>query len=297
MFTQCTHCQAIFRVNMRELTVSKGLLRCGECLEVFDSSESLSTTMQKPFVASKADTSQTDVQTHTTETISKEKQQTIKALDDWQNSASKQPTQNQIDLRQSPTEAPKVAPTVQSTAPSKMSVKTAPSNAVPEKKINLQKPAPKNKFQQLLSNIRHAKTTLIAKNKPWHLAIVALLAGLLVFQIAYNYRHLYLDTLKYEPEKIQMLNHSVFAHPIEKNVLLISASIENTADFDQGFPILEVKLTNSKAEIVALRRFSPDEYLDNYSANTLLIKNRATSIKLKIEDPGNQATRFQFNFF
>jgi len=248
MFTQCTHCQAIFRVNMRELTVSKGLLRCGECLEVFDSSESLSTTMQKPFVASKADTSQTDVQTHTTETISKEKQQTIKALDDWQNSASKQPTQNQIDLRQSPTEAPKVAPTVQSTAPSKMSVKTAPSNAVPEKKINLQKPAPKNKFQQLLSNIRHAKTTLIAKNK-------------------------------------------------QKNVLLISASIENTADFDQGFPILEVKLTNSKAEIVALRRFSPDEYLDNYSANTLLIKNRATSIKLKIEDPGNQATRFQFNFF
>jgi len=93
-----------------------------------------------------------------------------------------------------------------------------------------------------------------------------------------------------------MLNHNVFAHPIDKNVLLISASIENTADFDQPFPTLEVRLTNSKSDLVALRRFTPNEYLDNFTKNKLLTKNRATSIKLKIQDPGNQATRFQFDF-
>jgi len=93
-----------------------------------------------------------------------------------------------------------------------------------------------------------------------------------------------------------MLNHNVFAHPIEKEVLLISASIENTADFDQPFPILEVRLTNSQSELVALRRFSPEEYLDKFTAATLLRRKQATSIKLKIKDPGSQATRFQFDF-
>lgn len=265
MFTQCTNCKAIFRVSMREVTVSKGLLRCGECLEVFDSSKNLSTTMQDPFVS-------VDVNdTHSLEKLSKENLQTISALDDWQSSPTKQPTQNQVDLRQSPTKA--------------------------QKKPKVPRKARKAKERTTQTKTSKGKSKASPKSKKqWPLIIASLLACLLVFQIAYNYRHLYLDTLKYEPEKIQMLNHNVFAHPIEKNVLLISASIENTADFDQSFPTLEVRLTNSQAELVALRRFSPDEYLDNYSSKTLLIKKRPTSIKLKIEDPGSQATRFQFNF-
>ena len=267
MFTQCTNCQAIFRVSMREVTVSKGLLRCGECHEVFDSSKNLSTTMQDPFV-------NVDLEDSVSlKNLSEENLQTISALDDWQSSPTKQPSQNQVDLRQSPTTEPKVQK-----KPKKAKVKTKATSNKDKKNTN-------------------TKTAKGSKSKnKWPLIIASLLAVLLISQIAYNYRHLYLDTLKYEPEKIQMLNHNVFAHPIEKNVLLISASIENTADFDQAFPILEVRLTNSKAELVALRRFSPDEYLDNYSSKTLLVKKRATSIKLKIEDPGSQATRFQFNF-
>ena len=51
MYTQCTHCKAIFRVNMREVTVAKGKLRCGECQKVFTSTETLSTTIPDAFVA------------------------------------------------------------------------------------------------------------------------------------------------------------------------------------------------------------------------------------------------------
>jgi hypothetical protein len=104
------------------------------------------------------------------------------------------------------------------------------------------------------------------------------------------------DASEYQSDKIQMLNHNVFAHPIDPGVLLISASIENRADHDQPYPILEVRLTNSKSEVVALRRFTPDEYLDNYSKGLLIKKNQISSLKLKIKDPGNQATRFQFDF-
>lgn len=257
MFTQCTNCQAIFSINMREVTVSKGFLRCGECHIVFDSSKNISTTMQAPFVA-------VDIKM-----LSEENLQTLSALDDWQNNSASISKEEQINLRQSPTKAHISNET--GTSDSKVKTKGVEKSALET------------------SN----KKTFKSK---WPFIAAILLGLLLVFQVAYNYRHLFLDTLKYQPEKIQMLNHNVFAHPIEKDVLLISASIENTAEFDQSFPILEVRLTNSKAELVALRRFSPEEYLDNYSANTLLIKKRATSIKLKIKDPGNQATRFQFDF-
>ena len=94
MFTQCTNCQAIFSVNMREITVSKGYLRCGECHAVFDSSKSLSTTMQAPFVA------------QTAKAIAKENLQTMSSLDDWQSNSSNNPENEQIDLRQSLTAEP-----------------------------------------------------------------------------------------------------------------------------------------------------------------------------------------------
>ena len=45
MYTQCSHCKAIFRVTMKELTAAQGLLRCGECDAVFDAMKALSTTL------------------------------------------------------------------------------------------------------------------------------------------------------------------------------------------------------------------------------------------------------------
>lgn len=45
MYTQCSHCRAIFRVTMKELTAAQGLLRCSECDTIFDAMKSLSTTL------------------------------------------------------------------------------------------------------------------------------------------------------------------------------------------------------------------------------------------------------------
>ncbi|OQX13710.1 MAG: hypothetical protein BWK73_11365 [Thiothrix lacustris] len=45
MYTQCNHCNAIFRVTMKELTAAQGLLRCGECDNIFDAMKSLSQTL------------------------------------------------------------------------------------------------------------------------------------------------------------------------------------------------------------------------------------------------------------
>lgn len=45
MFTQCTHCKAVFRVTMKEITTAQGKLRCGECANTFDAMGTLSNTL------------------------------------------------------------------------------------------------------------------------------------------------------------------------------------------------------------------------------------------------------------
>ena len=45
MYTRCSHCSAVFRVTMKELTAAQGKLRCGECSGVFNAMDSLSTKL------------------------------------------------------------------------------------------------------------------------------------------------------------------------------------------------------------------------------------------------------------
>ena len=236
MFTQCEHCHAIFRINMREVTVAKGQLRCGECHQVFNASKSLSTTMPEPYSEQQVEYLQGN--SETTESSQTQRDTDI-------------PANNKQTMNQPEIERPRLI----------KGIEKEPENSP-----------------------RWLKLTAI------------LLAAMLALQVLYNYRERFTDAIEYNPDKIEMLNHNVFAHPIEPGVLLISASIENRADHDQPYPILEVRLTNSKSEVVALRRFTPDEYLDNYNKGLLIKRNQISSLKLKIKDPGNQATRFQFDF-
>ena len=230
MFTQCEHCKAIFEINMREVTIAKGLLRCGECHQVFNGSKTLSTNMPEPY--------------------SEKAVEYIKN----QEPAEIRHTDITTDNTQKTDKQPRVKPEIKGVEKDSDGI-----------------------------DLR--------------LKIVALLLFLfLLVQVLYNYKDEILGVNRYKPEKIQMVNHNVFTHPIEKGVLLISASMENNANFDQKYPILEVRLTDSQSKLVALRRFTPSEYLDNYNEEMLLKKNLVTSLKLKIKDPGSKATRFQFNF-
>ena len=220
MYTQCENCKAIFNVNMREVTIAKGKLRCGECNEVFNATATLSTTIPE----------------------------TYEELEAAKNSKLKK-QEKTIDPRD-------------------------------EDRIIHEKPRKKTKKKKL--------------NK-WFIGAL-LLALLLLAQVLYNFRHLFLDTPRHEPEKIQMLNHNIFAHPNEAGALLISAVIENTADRAQPYPTLELRLENSQSKLIAFRRFLPKEYLVNYSKRLLIPSKKPISLKLKIKDPGKDATRFQFKF-
>jgi len=220
MYTQCENCKAIFNVNMREVTIAKGKLRCGECNEVFNATANLSTTIPE----------------------------TYEELEAEQNIKIKKEEES-IDPRDD-------------------------DRIIHEK--------PKKKAKKIKLN--------------WWFIGAFLLAALLVAQILYNYRYLFLDAPRHEPEKIQMLNHNIFAHPNEAGALLISAVIENTSKRAQPYPALELRLENSQSKLIAFRRFLPKEYLANYSKGLLIPPKKPISLKLKIKDPGKSATRFQFKF-
>lgn len=209
MYTQCTHCAAVFRVNMKELTVAQGKLRCGECDGVFNAMDTLSTTLPK-----------------------------------------KQEAKHE--------ESPLVEYGVPDT-----------QHHIPTKERRF------SAFQVL------AALTLIS---------------LLVAQVLYSNKSWFTNELKRSPEQVHMISRNVISHPNDSGVLLISASIENKAEHAQPYPFVEVTLLDGKENVIALRRFKPEEYLQHYSENGVLESHKETMLQLKIADPGKKATRFNFKF-
>ena len=62
-------------------------------------------------------------------------------------------------------------------------------------------------------------------------------------------------------------------------------------------PILEVTFSNSTGTPVAARRFRPGEYLgDQADIKAGMPVNTTLQVMLEIEDPGEDAVSFQFDF-
>lgn len=104
--------------------------------------------------------------------------------------------------------------------------------------------------------------------------------------------------LRKAPDKIITTNHDVHTHPSVNDALQIQLSFKNKADFTQAYPILEVLFSDPRGEIIARRKFSPDEYLKNNAAYVSGIKpNQTEKVDLQIVDPDPGALlSFQFNY-
>ena len=97
--------------------------------------------------------------------------------------------------------------------------------------------------------------------------------------------------------KISLTNRDVRSHPTQKNALLISAAFVNQASFDQPYPDIMVTLSDLSGNIVANRRFRPQEYLDNmYNRFLLMESGTPVHITLPVLDPGSDAINFEFTF-
>ncbi len=99
------------------------------------------------------------------------------------------------------------------------------------------------------------------------------------------------------PQQLQLLASNVQAHPSVAGALMISASVRNDAAFAQPYPILTITLSDAQGQRLAMRRLQPREYLDD---STILQQGLAPGasavLLLELEDPGDKAVAFEFNF-
>ena len=227
MYTRCSHCSAVFRVTMKELTAAQGKLRCGECAGVFNAMDSLSTKLPNHVDPSEK---------ISFESLNKKQQSGFTA-------SSQNPIKEAIKQNEKP---PKVRDSAN-------------------------------------------------RNKLWTALVALGLCAALAAQVWLS-RDVWFNQLR-QPEKVKMLSKNVFSHPSQPDALIITASIKSFTNDTQPYPYLEARLLDIQNNTIALRRFRPHEYLEQYESGAMLQGNKTVSIRLKIQDPpGNKAKHFQFSF-
>ncbi len=100
-----------------------------------------------------------------------------------------------------------------------------------------------------------------------------------------------------EPGKLVVLERNLTPHPQQQNALLFRVRLENQAEFAQPYPIVELRLLDSRQALTAVRRFGPELYRGGSTgAWDLLPPHQPTEILLALRDPGTHVTGFLLDF-
>jgi len=97
---------------------------------------------------------------------------------------------------------------------------------------------------------------------------------------------------------IKLVRRDITTHPKVNNALLISAALINESKNVQPFPIMRIQLSDTVGQILASRRFNPNEYMDaDINLRKGMPPGNPIQINLEILDPGKSAVNFEFDFF
>lgn len=96
--------------------------------------------------------------------------------------------------------------------------------------------------------------------------------------------------------KIRATNLVVRSHPKIKQALVVDAILQNTANFQQTFPSLDLVFTNAQDKTVAAKRFQPKLYLSGELAGrTQMPSKQPILISIEIADPGKTAVGYNIS--
>lgn len=99
---------------------------------------------------------------------------------------------------------------------------------------------------------------------------------------------------QYRIEDIRASHLGVKSHPHYTQALMVDTIIINHADVDQPFPNVELFFTNTSQQVVAARKFTPEEYLRGELKHaTLMPRRQPVHLALEIDDPGRLATGYR----
>ncbi len=96
---------------------------------------------------------------------------------------------------------------------------------------------------------------------------------------------------------IALVEREVRSHPGQAGALLITATLVSRAEFVQPYPKLELRFYDINRNLLAWRRFEPQEYvLDKAAIAAGMIPDKPVQARLEIVDPGPEAVNFEFDF-
>lgn len=86
-------------------------------------------------------------------------------------------------------------------------------------------------------------------------------------------------------------------HPQQPDARIVDVLMVNNAEFAQPYPLIELLATNMRGQLIAGRRFKPEEYLRGEAGNSSLMPSRTpVHVSLEIQDPGVDALNFEVKF-
>jgi predicted Zn finger-like uncharacterized protein len=263
MYAQCPECLTVFKLSGAELAAARGNVRCAHCNALFDALMTLSEHLPA---------------------------EPIGTLDRH----AEQRAPPQLGL---PVFRPSAA--------------TMQGSLFFDPDEHLRASARAPSAPQFARARRHAPR----RNGPWIAGSIALLFAL-AGEVAWAERASWLDDVRVRPwlesacakldcrlplrrddDLLQLASRDIRPHPSVAGALIISATLHNVADFAQPFPTVEITLSDLDEHRIAMRRFSPSEYIsDNRTLEGGLAPAANASLVFEVADPGKNAVAFEFKF-
>lgn len=261
MLTKCPECNATFRVSNEQLEIAEGLVRCGLCDTVFNGSENA-----------------------------------------YEENGAK-PTVEAEDIEQTQDE-------IENELGSGANLESEYSNEVQEDNLEDVSDIPPVIIDDVSAPPNNTHDNL--RNMLWTFGSIALVIFLLG-QITYWSKVELLPqgwidkacnlfgcntSIKRDISAIKMLNRNIYTHPNVEDALMITTTIVNESEITQPFPKLQVALMDVQGEVIAIRLFTPEQYLVNKALlDTLMPPDKPVGARLEVLDPGSNVIAYEFKFY
>lgn len=290
MQTQCPHCETRFRVTETQVNAADGLVRCSVCKGVFNTLE----------VA--------NLHEHQHSLLSKDYADDDSILSEFNDDIDiGSALNNENDTLENSSESETV--NFNTTSATDRSRKEAFDFFDEDDNEPLSHIVP-DQFR----NSYHSNQSTVTSGIVWGLGIVLLSTTLLAEYLWFNRNQLnqnpqlqiWIDEIcqRFEckdiamrdPSRIELVSRNVYSHPREKNALMIDVTMKNNAQFVQPLPVMQISFSDIRGGSIAARRFLPEEYLPATEQLHRLQPDTNITFSMEIQDPGEQAMTYEFDF-
>lgn len=274
MYVQCPSCETTFRVTTRDLTHADGLVRCGQCLEIFNGLDRLR-ALQPNSDGAPPDSEPIDSDAPASEErdappLELELEEVV-----LEESAPLHPDESLDESGPAEPDSfiePELAPAIEPPGRHGRTLIWGLVNVVLILALGLQ-----YVYAERRELYRYPEL------QPW----LGRFCGLTGCDLP----------PRRDTSRIELLNRNVYSHPNIGDALMITATLVNTAPHPQPFPLVELSLSDLQGQVVAMRRFRPREYLsDRNMGDQPMEPGVPTALTLEIRDPGSHALAFEFDF-